>query len=116
MATFLQQTLSGCITIPFALVWRNWKLANPASSSVMPGLPSILILRVYEENIHNKTEYARRSSPPFVPQVRQKMFASIFKYQTDGNENGFQKEVTQRLRRIEDLIEREMAGRTKRGK
>jgi hypothetical protein len=45
-----------------------------------------------------------------------KIFASILKRQTDGTENGFQKEVMRKLRHIEDLIAREMAGRMKRGK
>lgn len=44
------------------------------------------------------------------------MFASILKLQTDGTENGFQKEVMLKLRHIEDLITREMARRMKRGK
>ena len=44
------------------------------------------------------------------------MFGSILKHQTDGSENGFQKEIIQALRRIEDLIAREMMGRPKRGK
>ncbi len=44
------------------------------------------------------------------------MFASILKRQTGANKNGFQKEVMQKLRHIEDLIAREMVGRTKRGK
>lgn len=44
------------------------------------------------------------------------MFASILKRQTEGNENGFQKEIMQKLRHIEVLIVRGMAGRTKRGK
>lgn len=42
------------------------QVANPASSSVMAGLPSTLILRVYEKNIRTKTKRARCSTASFV--------------------------------------------------
>jgi hypothetical protein len=69
-----------------------------------------------------KKIYAPKQNTPAVPQHRsfrrfvRKMFASFLKRQTDGNEAGFQKEVMQKLRHIEELIAREMAVRTNRGK
>jgi len=69
-----------------------------------------------------KIIHATKPNTPVVPSQRsfrrfvRKMFASFLKRQPDDNENGFQKEVMQKLRHIEDLIAREMAGRTKRGK
>lgn len=59
---------------------------------------------------------------PVVPQHRsfrrfvKKVFASFLKRQTGGSENGFQKEVIQRLKGIEDMIARKMEREMKRGK
>jgi hypothetical protein len=61
-----------------------------------------------------KIIHATKPNTPVIPhrsfrRFVRKMFASFIKRQTNGNENGFQKEVMQKLRRIEDLISREMA-------
>jgi len=91
-------------------------LPNLASSAVVAGLPSTLILRVYEKI------YPTKPITPVVPQHRsfrrfvRKMFASFHKRQTDGNEAGFQKDVIQRLKGIEDMIARKTARQTKRNK
>jgi mannose/fructose-specific phosphotransferase system component IIA len=56
-----------------SLINTHNELANPASSSVVAGLPSPLIVRVYEKNnSRNKTQYVSRSIAQFVPQVCQK--------------------------------------------
>jgi hypothetical protein len=69
-----------------------------------------------------KKTYAKNPNTLAVPSHRsfrrfvKKVFASFLKRQTDVYENGFQKEVMQKLRRIEDLISREITVRTKRQK
>ena len=69
-----------------------------------------------------KKIYATKSNTLAVPPHRsfrrfvKRVFASFLKRQPDGNESGFQKEVMQKLRHIEELITREMTGRMRRWK
>jgi hypothetical protein len=66
--------------------------------------------------------YATKPNTSIAPQPRsfrrfvKRVFGSFLKRQTDGNENGFQKEVLKRLKDIEDMIARKTAGKAKRSK
>jgi hypothetical protein len=58
-----------------------------------------------------KKIYATKSNTPVVPQHRpfrrfvKKLFASFIKRQPDSGQNGFQGEVIQRLKNLEEKIE-----------
>lgn len=69
-----------------------------------------------------KRIYTTKPNTVIVPQPRsfrrfvKQLFDSILKRQRDGNENGFQKEVLQRLKDIEDMIMHKTAGQARHSK
>jgi len=69
-----------------------------------------------------KKIYATKPNTPLVSQPRsfrrlvKQMFAVILKRQSAGYQDGFQKEVMQKLQDIEEMITRQMSRQVNRGK
>ena len=72
--------------------------------------------------VYMKKIFATKPNTPVVPQHRslrrfvRKLFASFLKHQASDFQDGLRKEVMQKLRDIEDIITREIARQSKRGK